>query len=168
MWPGEAILLHGTLPPIHLAAIRWWQDKRLRHLHAEASREKESTDEINTCPLSDKPAGELDPILDSSTLALVRAQLPPLQRPSNASLADPPVGSPRRRPIADPEPGSDERTDDDTDEHGEPPARPPGVRPNRYKARCERCHVLVPSGEGYLRRLGDRQVVLCWPSCNGE
>jgi type IV secretion system protein VirD4 len=29
MVPGEALLLHGTLPPIHLEAIRWWLEPRL-------------------------------------------------------------------------------------------------------------------------------------------
>ena len=28
----EAVLLHGTLPPIHLRAVRWWEDKALAAL----------------------------------------------------------------------------------------------------------------------------------------
>ena len=32
MFPGEAVLLHGTLPPIHLDAIRWWDEPKLKHL----------------------------------------------------------------------------------------------------------------------------------------
>ena len=28
MVPGEAVLLHGTLPPIHLTAIRYWEEAR--------------------------------------------------------------------------------------------------------------------------------------------
>ena len=27
MVPGEAVLLHGTLPPIHLRAVRWWTER---------------------------------------------------------------------------------------------------------------------------------------------
>ena len=32
MNPGEAVLIHGTLPPIHLEAVRWWAQKELAAL----------------------------------------------------------------------------------------------------------------------------------------
>ena len=32
MNPGEAVLIHGTLPPIHLEAVRWWAQKDLAAL----------------------------------------------------------------------------------------------------------------------------------------
>lgn len=31
--PGEAVLVHGTLPPVHLLARRWWTDPHLTALH---------------------------------------------------------------------------------------------------------------------------------------
>ena len=31
--PGEAVLIHATLPPAHLHARRWWEDPRLIALH---------------------------------------------------------------------------------------------------------------------------------------
>ena len=31
MFPGEAVLVHGTLPPVHLAAIRWWEERGSSH-----------------------------------------------------------------------------------------------------------------------------------------
>jgi type IV secretion system protein VirD4 len=30
--PGEAVMIHGTLPPAHLHGRRWWADRRLRAL----------------------------------------------------------------------------------------------------------------------------------------
>jgi type IV secretion system protein VirD4 len=35
--PGEAVLIHGTLPPAHLHARRWWSDPYLQHLAVGAS-----------------------------------------------------------------------------------------------------------------------------------
>ena len=32
MIPGQAVLIHGTLPPIHLDAIRWWNEPVLKDL----------------------------------------------------------------------------------------------------------------------------------------
>lgn len=44
---GDAVLIHGTLPPVHLRPIHWWRDARLRVLtgsaHADATAQ--------TCPL---------------------------------------------------------------------------------------------------------------------
>ncbi|HSH62372.1 MAG TPA: hypothetical protein VK988_22525 [Acidimicrobiales bacterium] len=29
MPPGDALLIHGTLPPAHLRTVPWWADRRL-------------------------------------------------------------------------------------------------------------------------------------------
>lgn len=53
MFPGEAVLLHGTLPPIHLDAIRWWNEPRLSDLMPTgAHRPSGSTTEVRSCPLA--------------------------------------------------------------------------------------------------------------------
>ena len=37
--PGEAVLIHGTLPPAHLIARRWWEEPPPKHaVEARASR----------------------------------------------------------------------------------------------------------------------------------
>jgi type IV secretion system protein VirD4 len=41
--PGEAVLIHGTLPPAHLHARRWWADRHLKAL-------SEGSDPEGRCP----------------------------------------------------------------------------------------------------------------------
>ncbi len=42
--PGEAVLVHGTLPPAHLLARRWWTDPHLQALHrGEDVRDRSGT-----------------------------------------------------------------------------------------------------------------------------
>ena len=36
MLPGQAVVLHGTLPPIQLTALRYWDEPELRQLVGEA------------------------------------------------------------------------------------------------------------------------------------
>ena len=43
MYPGEAVLLHGTLPPIHLDAVRWWNEKELGRPGAPRQQRQPST-----------------------------------------------------------------------------------------------------------------------------
>ncbi len=73
MFPGEAVLLHGTLPPIHLDAIRWWDEPKLKHLFPGRP---DATSDTPSCPLTDiaAPAGE-DPI-DRSTIVAALESLP--------------------------------------------------------------------------------------------
>ena len=53
MNPGEAVLIHGTLPPIHLEAIRWWERPELAAL-VPLGDDGEPTPQTDlpTCPLS--------------------------------------------------------------------------------------------------------------------
>lgn len=67
MVPAEAVLLHGTLPPIHLEAVRWWLEPELAELvRSDAGKV------VVTCPLSEVAAGNAHPAVDSAT---VRAAL---------------------------------------------------------------------------------------------
>lgn len=53
MFPGEAVLLHGTLPPIHLDAVRWWKEPRLSELMPTGAHlPPGATTEVRTCPLA--------------------------------------------------------------------------------------------------------------------
>jgi type IV secretion system protein VirD4 len=38
---GDAVVIHGTLPPAHVRAIRWWEDPLFRVLDASRSAESE-------------------------------------------------------------------------------------------------------------------------------
>ena len=52
MFPGEAVLLHGTLPPIHLDAVRWWREPRLASLIPDAAGALAGGGGPPTCPLA--------------------------------------------------------------------------------------------------------------------
>ena len=139
MFPGEAVLIHGTLPPAHLDAVRWWNEPALSSLvvtsedgHAIA------LDGISTCPLSDTPGGDDGPPIDPGTLATALLQLPKPNRP------------------------------DSHDQHGErAPADPPPKkvvkpRPPTPAGRCSLCGRSVAEGQGRLDGNGD---VRCAPTC---
>ena len=80
MFPGEAVLLHGTLPPIHLTAIRYWEEPDL----AEAVRCRHAHNA--TCPLTDKAItkAEHHPV-DIATLEAAKEQLPAVKPTSGAA-----------------------------------------------------------------------------------
>ena len=78
MYPGEAVLLHGTLPPIHLDAVRWWNEKQLAGLvPLDTNGNPRPPDGLRTCPLTELPASEPVSPVDPATLAAALAQLPP-------------------------------------------------------------------------------------------
>jgi type IV secretory pathway TraG/TraD family ATPase VirD4 len=91
MIPGDAVLLHGTLPPIHLTAVRHWEEPELVRLVGESSSTSEAT-----CPLTSDPV-EPGPhaAVDIATLEAAKAQLPkPHRAPGSApdDPAQPPAG----------------------------------------------------------------------------
>ena len=81
MNPGEAVLLHGTLPPIHLEAVRWWAQKNLAALvPLDADGNPSPPAGLPTCPLgAEDPAAET-PLVDEATLASTLAELPAVKK----------------------------------------------------------------------------------------
>ena len=81
MDPGEAVLLHGTLPPIHLEAVRWWNEKELAALvPLDDDGNPTPPADLPTCPLGrDAPAAQT-PLVDETTLASTLAELPKVAR----------------------------------------------------------------------------------------
>src|SRR5690606_7177648 len=72
MIPGEAVLFHGTLPPIHLTAVRHWEEPELAAL---VHRDDDHAEQ--TCPLTEQPVDDGDhPAIDIATLEAAKAQLP--------------------------------------------------------------------------------------------
>ena len=95
MIPGEAVLLHGTLPPIHLTAVRHWEEPDL------AKQIGVGTATTATCPLTDKviTKAEHHPV-DITTLEAAKEQLPAV-KPTSGAL-----------PVHGLRPGSQKRTPD--------------------------------------------------------
>jgi type IV secretion system protein VirD4 len=55
MLPGDGVLIHGTLPPVHLRSVRWWEDDALRRLVGAEDGRPEAP-KVSTCPLSEERA----------------------------------------------------------------------------------------------------------------
>ncbi|MDP1794718.1 MAG: hypothetical protein Q8K63_11355 [Acidimicrobiales bacterium] len=152
----EAVLLHGTLPPIHLHAVRWWEDKTLAALVPKGVDGKPvSPPTTGTCPTREGPRGPVAPVLDP---AVVEESVNHLPRPRDAA---PGQQVPRSRPAARPaSPGQ-----------GRLPLDPPGGSGqaehdrNRVAAFCDRCAARLPVGAGRIDRVGTREVVRCDPAC---
>lgn len=165
----EAILLHGTLPPIHLKVVRWWEDRHLAALVPTDERGRPlPPPEVDTCPLVDAPRGGVSPVLDP---AIVRESLSHLPRPRSEN------GPPGRRDDAGPRrvPRSGSQSaaagqltltlDRDAEpataatEDGSVAAVAAGR--NRVAGHCERCGAAIAVGAGTTARFGGREVVLC-------
>ena len=65
----EAVLLHGTLPPIHLA-VRWWEDRQLRPRAHRCQRRADAPPTTGTCPTSGRVVAPNRCELRSSTSPL--------------------------------------------------------------------------------------------------
>lgn len=99
MYPGEAVLLHGTLPPIHLAAVRWWAEPSLASkVKLDDKGNPTAPQNLRTCPLSDESPTSADEILDERTFDAASAALPlvPLRSPH----FEPPENDPPEVPAA--------------------------------------------------------------------
>lgn len=152
MYPGEAVLLHGTLPPIHLDAVRWWNEKQLAGLvPLDNNGNPRPPDGLRTCPLTGQPASEPVSPVDPATLAAALAQLPPPDtRDSFPSLSSPRFAG--------------KHATDEASAVDPPPRRPVGDAA-ASTVRCDLCGVLVPPEDTQVDRQGRRAIIRCWPSC---
>ena len=89
MYPGQAVLLHGTLPPVHLDAIRWWAEDDFRDVIPRNESGTVAKQVVPTCPLTNVVAPEDDKneILDSATVRDAKEQLPAPQQKKSADSA---------------------------------------------------------------------------------
>ncbi|MGD9797322.1 MAG: type IV secretory system conjugative DNA transfer family protein [Acidimicrobiia bacterium] len=146
----EAVLLHGTLPPIHLRLVRWWEDHALRGLiPTDRDGQPRSAPAGGTCLVTPGPRPEAEPVVDPVVIAESVASLPRLR----GAPDDParPLGPNARR-------GPAQGQLDLAVE----PAPPDG---NRVAGYCERCGARVSVGAGRATSFGARTVVFCSPSC---
>ena len=151
MVPGQAVLLHGTLPPIHLDAIRWWDEPQLASIIPTDEHGKPIPPDAPPCPLTDQKApASTEGAVDLATLERTRRQLPKPVSPEQASSADVDLG-PGRDPTDPSALGA-------PDEVSGPTIRP-------VRGRCEFCRSELGEGEGRLDHRGGRTIVRCAPSC---
>lgn len=151
----EAVLLHGTLPPIHLRLVRPWEDKALGAL---ADGDDGPAAAVGTCPLWPRRGSVTESPVDETVVAESIANLP---RPRPAR--DQPAPS-ARRPTGSSR--SVDRNQGQLDlEVGNLDLPPGAVERNRVTGRCERCGGRVPVGAGATARVGTRTVIRCHPGC---
>ena len=152
MYPGEAVLLHGTLPPIHLDAVRWWNEKQLADLvPLDDKGNPRPPDELGTCPLTELKAGEPVSPVDPATLAAALAQLP--EPDSKGSYA--------RQPSSTAQPSGQAWA---TGNPASAPKRPVSDG-DQQAVRCDVCGALVKVEDTKVDRQGRRSITRCWPSC---
>ena len=76
----EAVLIHGTLPPIHLRLVRWWEDHDLRQLVPTGPDHKPiAPPDTGTCPVRPHQGTSPEPVLGSTVVAESVANLPKLR-----------------------------------------------------------------------------------------
>lgn len=143
MKPGEAVLLHGTLPPVHLRAVRWWKERDLLKLVGGGNGQAKATDGLTTCPLTDEPVLPLEDTAEQRTFVSALEAVPRLiSKPVNID-STPVVG------------------------HAEPSSETP-MRTSAARepvAMCERCRSPLRDGEARYERRGTRVATSCAPTC---
>jgi type IV secretion system protein VirD4 len=174
--PHDAVLIHGTLPPVHLKLVRWWRDRELRRLvPTDDQGRPDPPDDIATCPLSDQPAGPPGSTPDLAVVEDPAARLPGRPRPP---ATGPQQATMRASSGTARSTGSGGRHE--PPQVGAPAERPANVVPfakrapsvgadqesNRVAGLCERCTRWVPVGQGRVIRFGGRQWLHC-ADCTG-
>lgn len=160
----EAVLLHGTLPPIHLRMVRWWEDKHLAALVPSGpDGERAGPPDTGTCPLEDGPRGAVAPVLEPTVVNESVGHLPNPRGGPRRSDSAPSRGG-RRRPN---EPSGRGRRSDQSqlDLFASRAEDDDGSTTNRVAGHCEQCGRRVPVGAGTAARLGTRDIVRCHPTC---
>jgi type IV secretion system protein VirD4 len=169
----EAVLLHGTLPPIHLRMVRWWEDKHLAGLVPTGPDGRPlPPPDSGTCPLRVDGHGSVSPVLDPTVIRESVGSLPnprtqrhrpPAATPSTTRQAAGPAGrrgTPAGQTALDFTTPPTSQASPDRDAVDETAAFP-----NRVAGRCERCGTRLAVGSGTVTRFGTREVLICQPTC---
>ena len=146
MYPGEAVLLHGTLPPIHLDAVRWWKEPHLTRLVPLSDTGDPMPPEgVPTCPMTSAIATDTSGPVDAATLESALAELPEPLKPTAAKRSAPVA----KATLAD------------------PPAKRPmkGPRVERYSGKCHMCQAQLRPGDGQRDTQDGKPIIRCAPSC---
>jgi type IV secretion system protein VirD4 len=162
MLPGEAVLIHGTLPPIHLRSLRWWEDRTLRALVPVDDEGRPIAPTGGTCPVTKEAPQPGEAGLDRAVHADSSRNLPPATPPRGANgsraVMPPPPSTPATTP--DPDGSGDEVSalSPDGSEVDEPGR---AVVPNRFANHCDRCGRWVMVKHGVAISLEGRDTVAC-------
>lgn len=152
----EAVLVHGTLPPIHLRTVRWWDDRDLLALvPTGADGQPLPPPSGGTCPVTAGRSGALSPVLDP---AVIDEELRQLPKPSGPLARPTPSQSSGRRHA--PGPGQTRLDLDDSE-----PADAAAERRSPVAGFCDRCARRLKAGEGRAEQIGGRHVLRCDPTC---
>jgi hypothetical protein len=145
MFPGQAVLIHGTLPPVHLDAIRWWQEKALADLvPIDDNGDPVPPKILSTCPLTDQPAPDTDEeVVDQRTLDATVEQLP---KPRKSTVAQAAKSEPAPKVNA-------------ASHEGKP------TRRRTVSGVCESCSHRLKAGEARQVNRGGRMIIQCAPTC---
>ena len=138
MYPGQAVLLHGTLPPVHLDAIRWWAEDDLHDVIPRDEAGRLASVAVATCPLTRRkaPPKQAADAVDSATIHDTKAKLPAAREKKEKSTSGTSrrIRSKKRSDGAAPQP--DEKETADTDD------------PAPASTECSKCGKLLDEGEG--------------------
>ena len=146
MVPQHAVLVHGTLPPVHLQLIRWWEDSKLRSLVPVDSKGRPAPPaDVATCPVSDQSPSGVESVIDPAALEESLAKFPG-PRPPRSDPPATPNGARRVRPVP---PGQTQLDLDQTADRGDGPVV------NRVAGKCEHCGTRVEVGAGQVVRIGN-------------
>jgi type IV secretion system protein VirD4 len=150
MMPGDAVLLHGTLPPAHLRSVRWWKDKALRKHVAVDTNGRPTPPDVPTCPLSN------DPVVPGTEASLDRAA-----REESLAHLPPAVHRPRVTTVRGRRPESAHSgaaIDEAVDELPENPSA----------GRCATCNKWIECGEGHVLPYSPSDVLICRTCMDAE
>ncbi|MBI5738863.1 MAG: type IV secretory system conjugative DNA transfer family protein [Mycolicibacterium neoaurum] len=151
----EAVLIHGTLPPIHLRLVRWWEDHDLKALVPTGpDRKPLAPPEAGTCPVWPHQGTSPEPVLDPTVVAESVANLP---KPRGQRDDRPLTSGAHGRPARPADRGQGQL--DLAHTLDEPSDR------NRVAGVCETCGKRLPVGAGTTVSFGGRTVIRCHPAC---
>ena len=168
----EAVLLHGTLPPIHLRMVRWWEDQQLSAARAhQARRQARAPPDDGTCPFVDGRSTSPSPVLEPTVISESVGHLPQPRPRRFDPPASPPSPRSTRRPGREGQPQLDlaaaRRRQPARRRRGPEPGRRavravrrPGRRrglgpcPCSVPAAWSRCHPACPPGHQATRDTG--------------
>jgi type IV secretion system protein VirD4 len=162
MVPGEAVLIHGTLPPVHLRSVRWWEDKALRERVSVDDSGRPVPPSRGTCPVTDAAPCLGDAGLDRAAHSDTTRHLPPAAGTrTNTEVAR---LAPTRSHLL-----GGRRSAEETERLAETPPMPsvedvddePSAPANRYAGACKGCGLWVPKGEGTVAAFDSGEVIVC-------
>jgi type IV secretion system protein VirD4 len=161
----EAVLLHGTLPPIHLRMVRWWEDTDLAALTPTATDGRsQPPPHQGTCPLQNRPRGAVTPVLEPTVITESVGHLPTPRR----SRRHEPTTTPTRSSPPRPAPRTNRSSGQTQLDLFTTPAPGDDAANNRVAGRCERCGTRVEIGAGTTTRFGGREILRCHPACPAQ